>query len=106
MLSYEWKMQRFAGSPFLPETIIFVASTNLWEKEKQIKLGMKGKQFPYREGFVGGKFEAVRSQTWDGMTIPVQFAVERYRFDNGAPTGNKMLQYCSVEVTNFTSTVV
>ena len=105
MLSYEWKMQRFANSPYLPETVTFVASTNLWEKEKQIKLGMKGNPFPIREGFVGGKFEADRSQTWDGMTLPVRFAVERYRFENRTPTGSKMLQYCSVEVTNFSSTV-
>ena len=105
MLSYEWKMERFSNSPYLPKAITFVASTNLWEKEMQIKLGLKGKPFLFREGFVGGKFEVADVQKWDGMTLPVRFAVKRYRFDARTSAGSKTLQDCEVIVTNFTSTV-
>ena len=59
MLAYQWKIERLAEAPNSPKQITFVASKAFWKKGRRITYDMGDSTFPFREGFVGGRFEVL-----------------------------------------------
>jgi len=99
-LAFQWKIERLAESPNFPKQITFVASKAFWKKERRITYNMGDLTFPFREGFVGGRFEVKDTQTLNGLTYPSHFTLEHYR---AGKNEGKLLEYTSVVVTRLSA---
>lgn len=98
MMSYQWKMERLPELPHLPRKIDFHASEALWKRECDARIERPSRKFPFREGFLGGRFTTKATQEFEGMTIPTRFSLERYRVRDNE---GALLEYSDVWVTNL-----
>ena len=100
MLSFRWNMKRMAGTPGLPDKITFVASEELWQRERSLRMVVPTKAFPYHEGFIGGRFEVKATNLFNGLSLPSHFILERFRIGENK---GAVLTYTDVQVTNIST---
>jgi hypothetical protein len=106
MRSYLWNVERIAGSPHLPSKIIFTASEDLWNAEESTRIEKSDQGFSLRVGFVGGRFETLDTKPFNGLTIPVRFRLQRFRFDRDQSKPERLLESYLVTVTNLSAEVL
>lgn len=105
MRSYLWNVERIADSPHLPSKITFTASEDLWNAEESTRIEKSDQGFSLREGFVGGRFETLDTKPFNGLTIPVRFRLQRFRFDRDQSKPERLLEFYLVTVTNLNAEV-
>jgi len=106
MRSYRWNIERLTAAPHLPTRITFSASEELWEQEEVTRIEKSDQGFTLREGFVGGRFETLEAKSFSGLTIPVRFCLQRFRFERDQNEPERLLEFYLVTVTNLSAEVL
>ncbi len=106
MRSYQWSVERIAERPHLPNKITFTASEDLWIAEESTRIEKSDQGFSLREGFVGGRFETLETKSFNGLTIPVRFHLQRFRFDRDQNKPERLLEFYLITVTNLSAEVL